>query len=76
MRAFRHVAELAGFTAAAQKSNVSNGAVSKHVSSLERHLGAQLLVRTTRQVKLTDDGRSYLERCARILDDIDDRRAR
>lgn len=72
MRAFRQVAELGSFTAAAEKLNISNGAVSKHVSALERHLGAQLMVRTTRQVKLTDDGRGYLERCVRILDDVDE----
>ncbi len=70
MRAFRQVAELASFSAAAEKLNMSNGAVSKHVSALENHLGVQLLVRTTRYVGLTDSGRSYLERCARILDDI------
>ena len=70
MRAFRQVAELASFSAAAEKLNLSNGAVSKHVSALENHLGVQLLVRTTRHVSLTDSGRSYLERCARILDDI------
>lgn len=72
MRTFRQVAELASFTAAAQKLNTSNGAMSKQVSALEQHLGVQLLARTTRQVKLTDDGRSYLEQCVRILDDIDE----
>lgn len=72
MRTFRQVAELASFTAAAQKLNTSNGAASKHVSALEQHLDVQLLVRTTRQVKLTDEGRIYLERCVRILDDIDE----
>jgi DNA-binding transcriptional LysR family regulator len=72
MRAFRQVAESASFSVAAEKLQLSNGAVSKLVSALENRLGVQLLMRTTRHVSLTDSGRSYLERCAQILNDLDE----
>jgi LysR family transcriptional regulator for bpeEF and oprC len=44
--------------------------VSKALARLERHLGAKLLHRTTRRVALTDDGQVFLERCRRILEDV------
>jgi DNA-binding transcriptional LysR family regulator len=44
--------------------------VGKHVRSLEERLGARLITRTTRRQSLTEIGRSYYERCRRILDDV------
>jgi DNA-binding transcriptional LysR family regulator len=72
MRTFRKVVECGGFAAAARALNLSNAAVSGHVRDLEDALGAALLVRTTRRVSLTEAGRAYYDRCARILDEIDD----
>lgn len=70
MTVFRRVAELHSFSAAARDLGLSNAAVSKHVALLEDRLRARLLQRTTRSVALTAAGAAYLERCARILDDI------
>jgi DNA-binding transcriptional LysR family regulator len=42
------------------------------VASLEARLGVKLLLRTTRQVTLTDAGRTFLERARQILGELDD----
>ena len=72
MRTFRRVVELQSFSAAANDQRLSNGAVSKQVAELEASLGVTLLTRTTRRLSLTDAGRAYYERCACILDDIEE----
>jgi len=72
MRAFRAVVDTGSFVAAARSLAITTAWVSKRVAQLEEHLGAQLLVRTTRRVALTDAGRVYFERCARLLDDLDE----
>lgn len=53
---FRDVVRLGGFTKAARAHNLSHSTVSKHVRTLEERLGVQLLVRTSRSMRLTDDG--------------------
>lgn len=72
MRVFRRVVERGSFSAAAADLDLSNGAVSKHIGQLEGHLGARLLNRTTRRLSLTEAGRTYYERCVRLLDDLDE----
>jgi DNA-binding transcriptional LysR family regulator len=70
MHAFRRVIELGSFRAAARDLGRSNAAVSKQVSDLEAELGATLVARTTRRLALTEVGKAYYERCARLLDDL------
>jgi DNA-binding transcriptional LysR family regulator len=72
MRIFVTVAELRGFAPAARKLRLSPSAVTRLIASLEEHLGARLLQRTTRLVTLTDVGTRYLERIRRILADIEE----
>ena len=72
MRTFVNVVAAGSFTAAAQRSNMSTALVSKYIGQLEERLGARLLNRTTRSLVLTEIGTSYLERCARVLDDFDE----
>jgi len=71
MRAFRAVAEAGSFAAAGRALRISTAWVSARVAQLEAHLGAQLLVRTTRRVAPTDAGRVYLERCVKVLDELE-----
>lgn len=52
-------AELQSFTAAATAAGLTPAAVSRTVSRLEARLGVQLFVRSTRRVRLTEQGRSY-----------------
>jgi DNA-binding transcriptional LysR family regulator len=67
---FCRTAELQSFTAAANSAGLTPAAVSRSVSRLEERLGVQLLVRTTRRVRLTDSGHAYFERCRRALGDL------
>ena len=72
MRVFVTVADLHGFAPAARKLQLSPSAVTRVIAGLEEHLGARLLQRTTRQVRLTDVGARYLERARRILADVEE----
>lgn len=72
MRAFARVVELGGFTAAARSLNISPAMVTKHIAHLEDRVGARLLNRTTRQVRPTDAGQDYLERCLALLAGIEE----
>jgi LysR family transcriptional regulator for bpeEF and oprC len=75
MRVFARVAELGSFARAADALELSRARASELVAGLERALGARLLHRTTRRLSLTDDGRAYYERCARILADVEEAEA-
>jgi len=46
--------------------------VSRKVSELEAHLRTKLINRTSRQLTLTDAGRSYVAGCKRILEDLEE----
>ncbi|GER01804.1 transcriptional regulator [Iodidimonas gelatinilytica] len=72
LRVFLKVAEKGSFSMAARSLNLSKSAVSKLISALEDHLGARLFYRTTRQVSLTEEGRAYVQRATRILEDLAD----
>lgn len=56
-----------GFTAAAKAAGLTPAAVSRSVARLEGRLGVQLLMRTTRQVRLTDAGQRYYDQCHQAL---------
>jgi len=58
---FLKVAETLSFTEAAKAFDVPASSISRRVSELEAALGAQLLHRTTRTVRLTEAGERYLE---------------
>jgi DNA-binding transcriptional LysR family regulator len=66
LRLFTAVAEEGGFTAAGRLLRVSQPAISKAVRQLEGQLSTQLLLRGTRGVSLTEEGRVLLSH-ARIL---------
>ena len=70
MRIFVKVAETEGFAESARQLHLSPPAVTRAIAALEDVIGARLLVRTTRSVKLTEPGRRYLDDCRRILADI------
>jgi len=72
MSVFVAVAEEAGFAPAARRLNISPPSITRAVSDLEIRLGARLLHRTTRSVKLTEAGHRYLADCRRILSDVEE----
>ena len=71
IKAFRQVVESGSFVAAAERLDLSNAMVSKHVMYLEQRLGVRLLNRNSRTLSLTEPGRLYFERCKTILDDLE-----
>lgn len=68
---FVAVAKADSFAAAATQLGLSRAMVSKHIQTLEKRLGVRLLNRTTRQIGLTDAGRSLRVRVERILADLE-----
>lgn len=64
---FVAVVEQGGFTAAARATGLRKALVSRRVQELEERLGTQLLVRTTRSVRLTEEGHGYFESAQRAL---------
>lgn len=56
-----------GFTAAAKAAGLTAAAVSRSVARLEERLGVRLLMRTTRQVRLTEVGQRYYDQCRQAL---------
>jgi len=69
---FVQVAESGGIGAAAERLGVAKSAVSRRLKELEERLGVRLVNRTTRQLSLTDTGKSYYERAAQIIADLED----
>lgn len=55
------------FTAAAKSAGLTAAAVSRSVTRLEGRLGVRLLMRTTRQVRLSDVGQRYYDQCRQAL---------
>ena len=72
MTVFSEVAKQHGFAPAARALNLSTSAVSRYVIDLENWIGAQLFQRTTRKLSLTDEGMAYLERCRRVVVEVND----
>ncbi len=70
MEVFARVVEAGNFSGAARALNMTPSAVSKLVARMEARLGARLLNRTTRQLRLTPEGDLFHERCRRILADM------
>ena len=67
MSAFVNVVEQQSFTKAAQILNLPRSTLTDAIKQLEFQLNTRLLLRTTRQVKATDEGHIYYERCKYIL---------
>ncbi|MDT8913601.1 transcriptional regulator CynR [Amycolatopsis sp. PS_44_ISF1] len=64
------VAEHGNFTRAAESMHVSQPTLSHQIRQLERMVGAQLLDRSGRAVRLTDTGIAYAEHAGRALQDL------
>ena len=70
MEAFVRVVDAGSFSTAARQWGRSKAVVSKYITSLESHLGVQLIQRTTRSLSLTEAGRAYRARCTDVLGEI------
>ncbi len=65
--AFVAVVEAHGFSAAARATGGRKATLSKRVQDLEARLGLPLLMRTTRSLRLTEEGQAYFEHARRSL---------
>lgn len=68
---FVEVADSGSFSAAAQRLGVVNSVVSKNISELEQWLGKKLVYRSTRSMRLTQDGLKCLPEMETVLAQLD-----
>jgi len=71
IQCFVRAVELKSLTAAAKALDLPKSSVSRKIRNLENQLGMTLLVRTTRALNLTDAGRSFFEKSALALKQIE-----
>jgi DNA-binding transcriptional LysR family regulator len=67
LTSFLAVVRAGSFVGAADATDLSKAAVSRHVADLEAHLGVRLLHRTTRRLSLTEDGQRFHARTSELI---------
>ena len=72
VRTFLAAARLGSFAAAARSFSISPSVVSKRISQLEHEFRVTLFHRSTRDLRLTEDGARLLPRCAKLVAEYDD----
>jgi len=72
MAVFAKVVTAGSLSAAARELGLSPSLISRRLAGLEARLGVRLVNRTTRSLRLTDEGASYHDTCARVLAEIDE----
>ncbi|KAF1054124.1 MAG: HTH-type transcriptional regulator PgrR [Stenotrophomonas maltophilia] len=71
LRVFLQVADTLSFAQAARLLGLSASAVGKSIARLEERLGVRLFHRSTRSLSLSNEGQLFLERCRRILGELE-----
>lgn len=72
MRVLLAVVDAGSLSAGSRRLNAPLPSVSRKVADLERHLGASLIIRTSRNLQLTDAGRDYVEAARKIMADLEE----
>lgn len=75
MQVFIKIVDKGSLVAAANALSLSPAMVSNHLQTLEKHVGAALIYRTTRRQQLTELGQQYYDRCVEILGMVADTQA-
>lgn len=71
MLSFVQAADHGSFAGAARSLGISAAAVGKNVAGLEGALGVRLMNRSTRSLRLTGEGRAFLERAREAIQALD-----
>jgi DNA-binding transcriptional LysR family regulator len=71
LQVFVQTAQTQSFVAAGRLLGISASAVSKSISRLEERVAVRLFQRSTRSVRLTSEGEIFLERCRRIMEEVE-----
>lgn len=74
MTTFVRIIDGGSLAAAARAARLSQAAVSRQLAALEAELGVTLIVRSTRRLHITEEGRRWYERSVRLLRELDDAR--
>jgi DNA-binding transcriptional LysR family regulator len=75
MRIFARVAAVQNLSAVGTELGLTPGTISKRIQSLEDELSARLFDRTTRSIRITEEGAAFLGHVERILSEIEAARA-
>lgn len=75
LRAFARITDLMSVSAAARALGLPKSGVSRALARLERDVGAILVDRSTRHLRLTDAGTHFRPHALRILADVDEAEA-
>lgn len=70
MKSFVRTVETGSFSAVARSMETTQPTISKQIAALEEYLDVQLLVRSTRSVRLTDEGERFYEHCRQVLEAV------
>ncbi len=71
LRIFARVAAVQNLSAVGTELGLTPGTISKRLQALEEELNARLFDRTTRSIRITHEGATFLVHAARILDELD-----
>jgi DNA-binding transcriptional LysR family regulator len=71
IKVFVAIADAGSLSAAGRRLGMPLTTVSRHLAALEDRLGVRLITRTTRELALTEPGRSYLDSSRRILAELE-----
>ncbi|MEB3192110.1 MAG: LysR family transcriptional regulator, partial [Snowella sp.] len=70
MQSFVRAIEMNSFSAVAREQQTTQPTISKQIAALEKHLGVQLITRSTTRLQLTEEGRHYYQYCQQILETV------
>jgi DNA-binding transcriptional LysR family regulator len=75
LQIFARVAALQNLSAVGTELGLTPGTISKRVQALEEALAVRLFERTTRSIRITDEGKRFLDHVQRILTELDQARS-